>query len=98
MLRKRILEKTVGVGLRSVCPGGNCAPLTCIAMVATRDVLETQRRRIVATKKTTKVTSAKKSQPTKAEKRRPPETPSSKTSPKKLSALDAAARVLQETK
>jgi len=37
------------------------------------------------------VNSAKKSQPAKAEKRRPPEAPSSKTSPKKLSALDAAA-------
>jgi hypothetical protein len=67
-------------------------------MVATRDVLEPKRRRIMATKKITKVNSAKKSKPTKAEKGRPPETPSSKASPKKLSALDAAARVLQETK
>jgi len=52
----------------------------------------------MATKKTTQVNSAKKSKPAKAEKHRPPGAPSSKTSPKKLSALDAAARVLQETK
>jgi hypothetical protein len=52
----------------------------------------------MATKKSTKVNSAKKSKPAKAEKGRPPETLSSKASPKKLSALDAAARVLQETK
>jgi hypothetical protein len=53
----------------------------------------------MTTKKTTKVSSAKKSpKPTKAEKRRPPEAPPAKTSPKKLSALDAAARVLQDTK
>ena len=52
----------------------------------------------MATKKSTKVNSAKKSQLTRAEMRRPPEGASSKTLPKKLSALDAAARVLQETK
>ena len=52
----------------------------------------------MATKKTTKVNSAKKSQAAKSEKSRLPEEPSSKTSPKKISALDAAARVLQETK
>jgi HB1, ASXL, restriction endonuclease HTH domain len=52
----------------------------------------------MATKKTTKVNSATKSKPAKAEKGRSPETSSSKASPKKLSALDAAARVLQETK
>jgi hypothetical protein len=98
MLQKKILEKTARVGLRSVYPGGNCAPLTRIAMVATRDVLEPKRRRIMATKKTTQVNSAKKSKPAKAEKHRPPGAPFSKTSPKKLSALDAAARVLQETK
>ena len=50
----------------------------------------------MTTKKTTKVSSVKKSpKPAKAEKRRPPE---AKTSPMKLSALDAAARVLQETR
>jgi hypothetical protein len=53
----------------------------------------------MTTKKTTKVSSAKKSpKPTKAEKRRSPEAPPAKTSPMKLSALDAAARVLQETR
>src|ERR1700674_4435717 len=97
MVHPRILEKTVRICLRSLGPRGNFPPLTCIAMVARRD-FQTLRRRIMATKKTTKVTSAKKSQPAKAEKRRPPQAPSAETIPKKLSALDAAARVLQESK
>jgi hypothetical protein len=52
----------------------------------------------MATKKTTQVNSSKKSKPAKLDKRRPPEAPSFKATPEKLSALDAAARVLQETK
>jgi HB1, ASXL, restriction endonuclease HTH domain len=73
---------------------------TSIAMVAMPDHHVIERRTTMTAKKTTKTASngakhAPKAK--KAKKPRRPTSPAAKTSPKKLSALDAAARILQET-